>query len=129
MLPSALLEGIPPVNLFVRPGEAKDMQGPAQPSGVSRAATLCLARLGCAWGFCVWMFIEWLVWPNGSALLGPIGIVWYNGIGLDSFVLCTASWAMLFAFLCRPHVVTALISLVGAANWLFWGVMALGIGC
>jgi len=36
---------------------------------------------------------------------------------------------MLFAFLLEPHAVTALISLPGAVNWLFWGVMALGIGC
>ena len=63
------------------------------------------------------------------ASCAPVGIIWYNGIGVESVVLCTISLAMLFAFLLEPHAVTALISLPGAVNWLFWGVMALGIGC
>jgi hypothetical protein len=62
-------------------------------------------------------------------MLGPLGIIWYNGIGGESLALAALSLVALFAFLLKPHAATALISMLGVVNWLFWGVMALGIGC
>ena len=105
------------------------MQEPLRSSSVSGLTAPWLARLGCPVAFGALMVIEWNRWPNGSPLLGPVGIIWYNGIGVESVVLCAISLAVLFAFLLKPHAVTALISLLGGMNWLFWGVMALGIGC
>lgn len=88
-----------------------------------------IVRLMCAAAFPASMVFEWRRWPDGSPLLGPLGIIWYNGIDGESIVLCAISLVMVFAFLMKPHMVTAVISLLGAMNWLFWGVMALGIGC
>lgn len=88
-----------------------------------------IGRLIWAVAFLVLVVFEWNRWPNGTPLLGPLGMVWYNGIGRDSIVLCAVSLAMVFAFLFKPHTVTAVISVLGVMNWLFWGVLALGIGC
>ncbi len=88
-----------------------------------------IGRLMCAGAFLALMVFQWNRWPDGSPLLGPLGITWYNGIDGGTIVLCAISLVMVFAFLFKPHIVTAVISLLGAMNWLFWGVMALGIGC
>jgi hypothetical protein len=74
------------------------------------------------------MVREWNRWPNGSPLLGPLGIIWHNGLA-EGLVPCAISLALLFAFLFRPHWITAMISVFGVLNWLFWGVVATGIGC
>ena len=96
---------------------------------VSGSAWLWLARLTCGGAFAALMVYEWNCWPNGSPLLGPLGIIWYNGSGAESLVLCAISLAMVFAFLFKPHAITAAISLLGGLNWLFWGVVGAGIGC
>lgn len=88
-----------------------------------------LVRLVFAAGFGALITAEWKSWPNGSPLLGPFGIVWYNGIGIESAAICAISLALLFAFPVKPGVITALVSFVGAVNWFFWGLVALGIGC
>lgn len=95
----------------------------------SRFVVRWLVRLVCAAAFSALMTVEWKRWPDGSPLLGPLGIVWYNGIGMESAAICAISLAMLFAFPMKPGLITALVSLVGAVNWFFWGVVALGIGC
>lgn len=75
------------------------------------------------------MEYEWTRWPDGSLLLGPLGLIWYDGLRPDNLTLCGLSVAMVFAFLIRPHSASAAVSLLGVLNWLFWGVVALGIGC
>src|SRR5262245_19250835 len=97
--------------------------------GASRSSGLCLARVLCAGAFAALLIWEWSRWPNGSPLLGPLGIIWYNSISGESLALAALSLIALFAFLLKPHAATALISVLGVVNWLFWGVMALGIGC
>ena len=87
------------------------------------------ARLAFGGAFAAWMTYEWKRWPNGSPFFGPIGMIWYGGASWASLILCAISLAMLLAFLLKPHTSTAVISVVGTINWLFWGVMADGIGC
>jgi hypothetical protein len=72
---------------------------------------------------------EWNRWPNGSALLGPLGIIWYNGLDAESLVFCVISVVLVLTFFFKPNAVTASISLFGVLNWYFWGIMAQGIGC
>jgi hypothetical protein len=105
------------------------MQQSSQSPTVSSSMAQRVARLGCATAFGGLMVFEWFRWPNGSPLLGPVGLIWYNGLGFTSLALCAISLAMLSAFLFRPNTVTGLISLLGGLNWVFWGVMAKGIGC
>jgi hypothetical protein len=90
---------------------------------------LWLARFACGGLFGWLMVYEWNCWPNGTALLGPLGIIWYNGFRDQILVFCVVSLVALFAFLLKPNKLTAVISVIGLVNWLFWGVMALGIGC
>jgi hypothetical protein len=75
------------------------------------------------------MVYEWKHWPDGSPLLGPLGIIWYNGFDGEGFVLCVISVALVFTFFLKPHAVTTVLFLLGILNWLFWGIMAQGIGC
>lgn len=105
------------------------MQPPSRWSIVLCAAWLWPARLACVGAFAAWMVFEWRQWPNGSPLLGPLGIMWYNGFDGESLVFTVISLAMLFAFLLKPHWITAVMTLLGGLNWLFWGVAAVGIGC
>ncbi|HEY7427928.1 MAG TPA: hypothetical protein VH682_27090 [Gemmataceae bacterium] len=79
--------------------------------------------------FAALMVYEWNRWPDGSFLLGPFGLLWYYGFGCEGVALCAISLAMLFAFFLRPNSIMARVSLFGGMNWLFWGVMAQGIGC
>lgn len=90
---------------------------------------LWLARLMCGVTFVALMVFEWHRWPGGSPCLGPLGFIWHNGIDTENLVLCVISLAMVFAFVLKPHALTALISLLGGVNWLFWGSLALTIGC
>jgi hypothetical protein len=87
------------------------------------------ARLTCAGAFAALVILEWNRWPNVSPVLGPLGMLWYGGLDVQAIMFCAISLAILFAFLLKPHPMTAMISFLGAMNWLFWGVMALGIGC
>jgi hypothetical protein len=98
-------------------------------SGVPRPAWLWPARLACTGAFAALMGYEWTHWPNGSPLLGPLGIVWYNGMDVATLVLCAGSLAMAFAFLLKPHPAMAVLSLLGGGNWWLWGVLAVSMGC
>jgi hypothetical protein len=89
----------------------------------------CIARLAFTVAFAALMLYEWMIWPNGSAFLGPLGLIWYNGITVESTALCAASLALVFAFIIRPHVVTAGLSMLGVVNWVALGELAKGIGC
>lgn len=86
-------------------------------------------RLALTGAWILWMFQEWRRWPNGSPVLGPLGLAWYGGFDWPTIVFCAISAVALLAFLLKPHPVTAFISILGALNWLFWGKMAEGIGC
>ncbi len=90
---------------------------------------LWLARVTFILAFAALMIYEWNRWPNGSPLLGPIGVIWYNGFEEGIIVFCAISLIAVFACLLKPNEMTAAISFIGILNWLFWGVMALGIGC
>jgi hypothetical protein len=93
------------------------------------SAWLWLARVTCGGVFVGSMAYEWTHWPNGSPVLGPLGMIWYGFVNGENLALCTISLAMLFAFLIKPHTITAAISLLGMVNWLFWGILAQGVGC
>jgi hypothetical protein len=86
-------------------------------------------RLAIVGLFGVWMLVEWRIWPQGSALVGPLGAIWYNGTDLFTLALCAALLAAIFAFPFRPSVITALVSFLGLLVWIFFGYMAKGIGC
>jgi hypothetical protein len=90
---------------------------------------LWLARVVFGGAFVALMLYEWSRWPNGRALLGPLGLVWYDHGSAEGLILYVLSIAMLFAFLLRPNGGMALVSLLGLLNRIFWGVMAEGIGC
>jgi hypothetical protein len=75
------------------------------------------------------MIVEWTGWPNGSALLGPLGLIWYGGPDPCSLALCAALLTAIFASPFRPSVVTAVVSFLGLLAWIFFGNVALGIGC
>jgi hypothetical protein len=74
------------------------------------------------------MAYEWYRWPDGSVFLGPLGLIWYNGLEIDGLIISAVSVCALFAFPVMPRSITAAISLFGMLNWVFWGFMALGIG-
>lgn len=91
--------------------------------------SLWVVRFTCVSVFVALMMFEWHRWPNGSPLLGPLGVLWYNGLRDYAWAYCLISIVALLAFLIRPHPITAAISLLGVINWLFCGLMAMGIGC
>jgi len=84
---------------------------------------------GCA--FAALIAYEWGRWPNGSTsvLLGPVGIIWYGGRSCGDLLLCGISAVLVLAVAMKPHPITAVVSFFGTLNWLFWGVVAKGIGC
>jgi hypothetical protein len=86
-------------------------------------------RLASVGLFGVWMLVEWSIWPNGSELLGPLGLIWYGGPDLCTLALCAALLAAIFAFPFRPSALTAIVSFLGLLTWTFFGRVALGIGC
>jgi hypothetical protein len=95
-------------------------------AGTNRGRVCRLTAVGV---FVASMAYEWGSGPNGGPLLGPLGLIWYGGLSAGSFVLCAISVTLLIAFLIKPHIATAVISILGAINWLFWGMAVLGIGC
>ena len=90
------------------------------PALVARLAAVALAA--------GWLVYEWHRWPNGTALLGPLGLVWYNGPTLDNLACCAVGLLVL-AYPVRPGLPTALISVIGLLVWVFLGAAAHGIGC
>jgi hypothetical protein len=88
-----------------------------------------LLRLAAAGAFVAWMAYEWRRWPNGSAMLGPLGLIWYQGPdGFSLAATCVLLPAVL-AFPLKPHPVTAVLSLLGLGAWWLLGAVAKGIGC
>lgn len=83
---------------------------------------------GCAVVFAVFVW-EWMRWPSGSRLLGPIGMIWYNGADALLIVISAFTLACHLAVVIWPRWFMALISLFGVVNWLFWGAVVQGIGC
>jgi len=77
--------------------------------------------------FSVLVVFEWNRWPNGSTLLGPIGFVWYGQPAGWFWAALFA--AMMLAFPWKPTPKTAFVALIGVFLWLFFGVLADGIGC
>ncbi len=53
----------------------------------------------------------------------------YDGFEASSCVLIAISAAAVFAFLIKPHILTALISIFGLLAWLAIGLVIEGIGC
>jgi hypothetical protein len=88
--------------------------------------TIRLAAIGL---FAVGMAIEWSTWPNGSALLGPLGMVWYFGLEPISLLCCALLIPVISAFLLKPSVATAFMSAFGLVIWILMGVVAKGVGC
>jgi hypothetical protein len=76
-----------------------------------------------------WLAYEWRRWPNGSAMLGPLGLVWYNGPTVGNLAYCAVGLALVLAYPMRPGALTAALSAFGLLLWVFLGVMAEGIGC
>jgi hypothetical protein len=95
----------------------------------SGSAWLWVARLAFTAAFSALMLYEWMCWPNGSALLGPLGLIWYNGLTGETIALCAVSLAFVFAYVIWPRAVAAGVSLLGVVNWLCLGELAKGIGC
>lgn len=102
---------------------------------VSQSLWFWIMRLTVVALFPLLIVYEWKRWPNGSQWLGPFGLMWYSGgefhvAGLIlGLLLIVVSLGFLFAFLIKPHPITALISMLGVINWTFWGMVAEGIGC
>ncbi|MFT3880328.1 MAG: hypothetical protein QM703_11790 [Gemmatales bacterium] len=96
---------------------------------VSQSFWFWMARLTLVPAFAVFIVFEWRRWPNGSQWLGPLGMLWYSGHDVSNLILVMISLVLLFAFLIKPHPLTALISMLGILNWTFWGMVAEGIGC
>jgi len=88
-----------------------------------------MVRLTVSVAFPVLIIYEWKRWPNGSEWLGPFGMMWYNGFDVASLIIILVSLIMLLAFLIKPKPLTGLISMLGFINWIFWGMVAQGIGC
>ncbi len=88
---------------------------------VARVTTVALAA--------GWLVREWHQWPNGSAMLGPLGFVWYNGPSAANLACCAVGLVLVLAFPVRPGAITAGVSVFGLFFWAFMGVLALGIGC
>jgi|GEM_PF-3814255 hypothetical protein len=86
-------------------------------------------RLSLGMAFVFAMVCVWICSPNGNPLLGPLQLLGYNGVTVESLVFCAVSLAVFFAFLIKPHIITAVISILGGMNWLFWGLVVPGIGC
>ncbi len=105
------------------------LQKPSHGLAMSKSAWLWLARITFGGAFATLMVFEWNRWPNGSAWLGPLGFVWYQFHDAKTLALCAISAAAVLAFFLKPHVITAVVSSFGLLNWLFWGVVAKGIGC
>jgi hypothetical protein len=72
---------------------------------------------------------EWARWPNGSALLGPLGIIWYNGADGESVGLTVLLLPAVLAFPLKPCCFTGILSALAFYVWLILGALALGIGC
>lgn len=96
---------------------------------VSQSFWFWIVRLTIATAFPLLIIYEWNRWPNGSQWLGPFGMLWYSGFDISNLMLVIISIVLLFAFLIKPHPMTALISMLGVINWTFWGMVAEGIGC
>jgi hypothetical protein len=77
--------------------------------------------------FTILMIFEWNRWPNGSGLLGPIGFVWYQQASGWFWAIIFAG--MMLTFPWKPSPKTALLAIIGALLWVFFGVLADGIGC
>lgn len=92
---------------------------------VAGLLTRCSA-IAC-FAFVLW--VEWNRWPNGSALLGPLGFVWYYGPEVCTLIVCVVSALAVLAFPLKPNAATAGISILGAMAWVTMGVLAQGIGC
>jgi hypothetical protein len=76
-----------------------------------------------------WLLFEWERWPDGSALIGPLGFVWHSGPEPASLLTCLLLLAMMLAFPLKPSFRTLMVSLLGLLIWFFIGVLAKGIGC
>ena len=76
-----------------------------------------------------WLVYEWHRWPNGSILLGPLGLVWYYGPEPGNLACCAAGLLLVLAYPIRPGALSAGLSLLGLLFWVFMGAMAEGIGC
>lgn len=79
--------------------------------------TAWLVRAVSVAAFAVLMSWEWSRWPNGTPLLGPLGIVWYNGWGADNLALLVLSFLALAAYLGKPNIVTGVISGLGVVSF------------
>ncbi len=88
---------------------------------VVRATAVALAA--------AWLVREWHQWPNGTAMLGPLGLVWYNGPSAGNLACCAVGLLLVLAYPVRPGALTAAISAFGLLFWAFMGVLAQGIGC
>jgi hypothetical protein len=70
---------------------------------------------------------EWTLAPNASGLLGPLWIAWYGGVA--GWILAIVLLPSVLAFLLKPHPITALISSIAFALWLFLGMVGRATGC
>jgi hypothetical protein len=90
---------------------------------------LTAARVALPALFAALLVREWYRWPNGGPLLGPIGIFWYRSADACTLVTTVALLPMIFAFLVKPRLLTAFLSLLALAVWLALGALAETIGC
>jgi hypothetical protein len=67
---------------------------PCGPALLARVAAVALAA--------GWLAYEWQRWPNGTALLGPLGLVWYNGPTAGNLACCAVGLALVLGYLVRP---------------------------
>jgi hypothetical protein len=74
--------------------------------------------------FAAWLAYEWVVWPNGSPLLGPLGFVRYAGADACSVAVVLFLLPLVLAFVWRPCHLTALLSLLGLLLWTLLGAAA-----
>jgi hypothetical protein len=86
-------------------------------------------RLACVALAAGWLFYEWNRWPDGSALLGPLGFIRYNGPDVGNVACCVVALLVVLAFPLKPSGLTAVVSVLGVLLWLFLGAVAHGIGC
>ena len=93
----------------------------SSPAVVARLAAVALAA--------GWLVYEWHRWPDGTALLGPLGLVWYNGPTAGNLACCAVGLVLVLAYPVRPGAGTAAVSALGLLFWLFMGVVAHAIGC
>jgi hypothetical protein len=114
------------------PYQSPDLDDATDSSGfcckvVSRLGWRELLRFAFSIGFFALMAYEWNRWPNGNVLLGPLGLIWYNGLEIETLVLSGASMGAVLAFVVKPHFICATVSILGVLNWFFWGLMVQGI--